>query len=86
MLIGEIGGTDEEQAAQFIKDNVHKPVAAFIAGRTAPPGRAWGTPARSSPAERAAQKSKLKALEEAGCHVAESPAALGTTMAKALGI
>ena len=86
IVIGEIGGTDEEQAAQFIKDHVHKPVTAFIAGRTAPPGRRMGHAGAIISGGEGGAEAKLKALEDAGCHIADSPAELGTTMAKALGI
>ena len=86
VLIGEIGGSDEEQAARFIKDHVHKPVTAFIAGRTAPPGRRMGHAGAIISGGEGDAESKIQALRDAGCHIAESPADLGTTMAKALGI
>jgi succinyl-CoA synthetase alpha subunit len=86
VLIGEIGGTDEEKAAQFIKDHVRKPVAAFIAGRTAPPGRRMGHAGAIISGGEGGAESKIAALRDAGCHVADSPADLGSTMAKALGI
>ena len=56
VMIGEIGGTDEQNAAAFVKEKVTKPVVGFIAGQTAPKGAAWATPARSSPAPRAPRK------------------------------
>ncbi len=86
VMIGEIGGSDEERAAQFIKDHVRKPVAAFIAGRTAPPGRRMGHAGAIISGGEGGAEAKLEALREAGCHVAESPADLGSTMAKALGL
>ena len=85
IMIGEIGGNAEEEAAAFIKANVKKPVVGFIAGQTAPPGRAWATPAPSSPAARARRPSKMKAMDAAGIHVVKSPAEIGETLAKVLG-
>jgi len=86
VMIGEIGGTDEEAAAQFIADHVRKPVVGFIAGRTAPPGRRMGHAGAIISGGEGTADAKLDALREAGCFIAESPAELGTTMAKALGI
>ena len=84
VMIGEIGGTDEEVAAEFIKQNVTKPVAAFIAGRTAPPGRRMGHAGAIISGGEGTAESKIAALRDAGCAIAESPADLGTTMAKAM--
>ncbi len=84
VMIGEIGGTDEEAAADYIKSNVTKPVTVFIAGRTAPPGRRMGHAGAIISGGEGGAEAKLDALRNAGCHVAESPADLGTTMAKAL--
>ena len=86
VMIGEIGGTDEEAGAAFIKSHVRKPVAAFIAGRTAPPGRRMGHAGAIISGGEGGAESKLAALEAAGCHIAQSPADLGTTMARALGV
>jgi succinyl-CoA synthetase alpha subunit len=91
MMIGEIGGEDEEAAAAYIKDHVTKPVAAFIAGRTAPPGKRMGHAGAiiSSGAGGKATgtaDSKIEALREAGATIAMSPADMGKAMAEALGL
>ena len=86
VLIGEIGGSDEEQAAEFIKAQVSKPVAAFIAGRTAPPGRRMGHAGAIISGGEGDAGSKIDALRRAGCHMSDSPAAIGQTMAEALGL
>ncbi|MEM6392868.1 MAG: succinate--CoA ligase subunit alpha [Planctomycetota bacterium] len=86
VMIGEIGGTDEEAGAAYIKEHVTKPVTAFIAGRTAPPGRRMGHAGAIISGGEGTAESKLEALKDAGCHIAESPADLGSTMAKALGV
>ncbi|HIE34635.1 MAG TPA: succinate--CoA ligase subunit alpha [Campylobacterales bacterium] len=84
VMIGEIGGTLEIEAAKFIKDNIKKPVIAFIAGQTAPKGKRMGhAGAIISGGEGTAQE-KMKALEEAGVYVVKSPADIGKTVAKAL--
>jgi len=86
ILIGEIGGTDEEAAAAYVKQNVKKPVVAFIAGRTAPPGRRMGHAGAIISGGEGSAESKIEALRGAGIRVAESPATIGETMAKSLGV
>jgi len=86
LMIGEIGGADEIEAAQFIKQHVKKPVAAFIAGRTAPPGRRMGHAGAIIGGADDTADAKIKALQEAGVEVALSPADMGAAMAKAMGL
>ena len=76
-MIGEIGGSAEEEAAAWIKAYFKKPVVGFIAGQTAPPGAGWATRARSSPAARARRPRRWPALTAAGVHVVKSPADIG---------
>ncbi|MER3416401.1 MAG: succinate--CoA ligase subunit alpha [Gemmataceae bacterium] len=84
VLIGEIGGDQEEQAAQFIRTHMTKPVAAFIAGRTAPPGKRMGHAGAIISGSSGTADSKVQALRHAGVYVADSPAEIGLTMKRAL--
>ncbi len=84
VLIGEIGGTAEQEAAAYIKDNFKKPVAAFIAGRTAPPGRRMGHAGAIISGSEGTADEKIATLRQAGVHVAESPAQIGATLQTAL--
>ena len=85
VMIGEIGGTNEEIAAEYIKQYVKKPVVGFIAGQTAPPGRRMGHAGAIISGGEGTAESKMAAMEAAGIHVVKSPAEIGETMARVLG-
>jgi succinyl-CoA synthetase alpha subunit len=84
LMIGEIGGTAEEQAAEYVAKHVTKPVAAFIAGQTAPPGRRMGHAGAIISGGSGAASDKIAALKKAGIAVADTPADLGTAVKQAI--
>ncbi|HXV77275.1 MAG TPA: succinate--CoA ligase subunit alpha [Candidatus Polarisedimenticolaceae bacterium] len=85
VMIGEIGGTAEEQAAKFVERQVDKPVVSFIAGQTAPPGRRMGHAGAIISGGKGTAADKMQALRAAGIHVVETPAEIGDTVKRVIG-
>ncbi|MCX8111946.1 MAG: succinate--CoA ligase subunit alpha [Bacteroidia bacterium] len=86
VMIGEIGGTDEEMAGEWIRDHGTKPVIAFIAGQTAPPGRRMGHAGAIIAGGKGMARDKMDFLAKCGVHIVESPAEIGATVARLLGM
>jgi succinyl-CoA synthetase alpha subunit len=86
VLIGEIGGNDEETAAEFIRTGMSKPVVAFVAGRTAPPGRRMGHAGAIISGSSGRAEDKIAALKDAGVTIADLPSSVGTLVAERLGV
>ena len=84
LMMGEIGGSAEEEAAAYVKKHITKPVAAFKAGRTAPPGKRMGHAGAIISGGKGTAEAKLEALRDAGIEIAETPADMGTAMVRAV--
>jgi succinyl-CoA synthetase alpha subunit len=85
VMIGEIGGTAEEEAAEFVATSMSKPVAGFIAGTTAPPGKRMGHAGAIVSGGRGTAAAKIEAMTSAGIVIAETPSDMGDAMVRALG-
>jgi succinyl-CoA synthetase alpha subunit len=85
IMIGEIGGTAEEEAAEYVKGEMSKPVAGFIAGTTAPPGKRMGHAGAIVSGGRGTAEAKIEAMNQAGIEIAETPSEMGEAMLRALG-
>jgi succinyl-CoA synthetase alpha subunit len=84
VMVGEIGGSDEEECARWIKDNMQKPVVGFIAGVTAPAGKRMGHAGAIISGGKGGANEKLAVMEECGIHITRNPAEMGRTMQKVL--
>jgi succinyl-CoA synthetase alpha subunit len=82
IMIGEIGGSAEEEAAEFMKHQMKKPAVAYIAGLTAPPGKKMGHAGAIISGSKGTAAAKIEALEDAGCHIARNPSEIGEVMAE----